>query len=129
MSKWLKNKIRNWLGISALEGRYTDLEYKFLAVNARYERMERTWEHATAELTDLHVRGGNTRVVVASNLGHGFSKWSEMEFRNVRELNDFCENINSMQVRSFHPHIDAQRDIKMEITEDRRKRGVHYEPF
>jgi hypothetical protein len=112
----LRNIIRNWLGFAAVE---SDL----WQIKSRYERMEQTWQQATAELQDFDARG-NTRIVVASNLGRGFSKWYDFRFKNHQELVDFCEMLAHREVSSQRPYIDGPYDYEPMINDMRSRKGL-----
>lgn len=99
--------IKNLLGISHLETELNHLRMELHTVQQRYKRMEKTWQQATLEITDLNLKQGNTRVVVASNLGQGFSKWYELNFDSVVEFVAFCDMLKDSQVSSYRPFIDA----------------------
>lgn len=95
----IRGKLRSFLGLN-------ELELRVETVSSRYKRMESTWEKATAEIQDLSLKG-NTRIVIASNIGQGFCHFYDLRFDNYRDVIEFSKNIESMQVRSQTPYIDA----------------------
>ena len=123
MNKWLKNKLRRWLGVEENSSRITDYYYDVSHIKSNYSRMIQTCEQATAEIQD-HSFQGNTRIVVASNLGQGFCKWYEFRFKDVRELTDFCEMLAYREISSQQPYIDAHRDAYGMLDEERGRRGL-----
>ncbi len=108
MNLGIKNKIKRWLGISKNESQILDCLNKISESNNRYQRMEKTWQDATAEIQDISPTfNGNTRIVVATNLRGGFSKWYEFKFKDRRELMDFCEMLKEKEISCQNPYIDA----------------------
>ena len=113
---WLRNKIDNWLGL-------TSMRCELNQTSNTLKRMEQTWEYATTEIQDVSIRG-NTRIVIASNLGQGYCRTYELKMGDVRELMDFCEMLRHREVSSQTPFINAEFELQDRLRHDRRSRGM-----
>ena len=120
----LKKKLEQWLGITELRSEVRELRGQLSLSEKRYKRMENTWEQATKEIVDVGLKEGNTSIVVASNLGHGICRWYSLDFKNIRELNDFRAMLVQRDVRSNRPYIDIGRDGRAIIEDDWARRGL-----
>lgn len=116
INEYCKTKIRRWLGIPSLEA---DL----WRIKTTFNRLEETWQKATAEIQDVSIKG-NTRIVVASNLGNGYCRTYELKMSNLKEVVDFCEMLARREVSCQQPYIDAPYDIREFLNEERSRRGL-----
>jgi hypothetical protein len=123
--EFIKRKIDLWLGITALRNEVAELNNQLFIANKRYARMESTWEQATKEIVDVGLREGNTSVVVASNLGSGVCRWYSLNFKDIKELNDFRAMLVMNDVRSNQPFIDCDRAGRAIIEDDWARRGLN----
>lgn len=121
----IKKFMRKWLGIDDICVRQMEDHAKLLKLQRTFSKLEDAWARATAEVQDIGFKGDKTRIVVASNLGQGFCKWYELDFRSYKELQDFCSMLNDRQVMSKSPIIDAQGSYYPFIDDDRHKRGLN----
>jgi len=118
--KSVKNKIRNtlsvFLGLPQIIKSVSD-------ISDRYSRMEKTWQMATTEIQDIGFRG-NTKIIIASNLGKSFCKVYDLEFKHYGEVIDFSKRLQNMQVEAEAPYIDAPHDYYSDIDGMRRGAGL-----
>lgn len=84
MKKWLRIKLRKWLGI---EQNTANIDY----LCSEYYRIEQVLAHATLTAVDAHYKSNST-IVIASTLKGGNVQIIDAHFESLAQLHDWVKH-------------------------------------
>ena len=111
----IKQKIKSWLGIVALE---TEIEYLRHVIRTEHDRITRRIEELdklTREDIDLGFRGNNTIILTGIYRGRGYVQFYDMsdyDFAEVVKMYQDRRKRNLLRIVDGPPFVSGAFDIR-----------------